>query len=55
MKKYTFTNSFNFSDDLWKLIGWGLLILLTGGFAVPFFLYFFVRDMLHKTEVHEHE
>lgn len=55
MKKYTFTNSFSMGEDFWKLLGWGALILITGGLAFPFFIYYFVRDMLHKTEIYEHD
>jgi len=55
MKKYTFTNSFTFEGAFWRIFGWGFLVVITGGLAFPFFMYYFVREMIQRTEVHENE
>lgn len=53
MKKYKFVCTLDFGDVLAQGVIWFVLIVCTLGLAIPFFMYFFVRPIINKTEMHE--
>lgn len=53
MKKYKLVNTLNIADILLQTIVWIILLIVTFGIALPFFVYYFVRLVINKTEIHE--
>ena len=53
MKKYKMVCSLDFGDVLVQTLIWIVLVVVTFGIALPFFMYFFVRLIINKTEIHE--
>lgn len=54
MKKYTFTNTFGLKENVLPILGWILLSIVTFGLAWPFMMIYFIRELIRKTQVHEH-
>ena len=53
MKKYKMVCTLHFGDVLLQTLVWVVLIVITFGVALPFFMYFFLRLIINKTEIHE--
>jgi len=53
MKKYKLVNTLNIGDVLLQTIVWIILVVITFGIALPFFVYYFFRLIINKTEIHE--
>jgi hypothetical protein len=53
MKKYKLVNTLNIGDVLLQTLVWIALVIVTLGFAFPFFAYYFLRLIINKTEIHE--
>jgi hypothetical protein len=53
MKRYRLVCSLDLRDVVGQTLLWLLLVLLTAGIAAPFFVYYFVRLIINRTEVHE--
>jgi len=53
MKKYKLVNTLNIGDVLLQTIVWIILVIITFGIALPFFVYYFFRLIINKTEIHE--
>ena len=53
MAKYKLVNTLNLGDVLVQTLIWIVLIIFTLGLAFPFFIYYFVRLIINKTEIHE--
>jgi hypothetical protein len=53
MKRYRLVCSLDLRDVLVQTLLWLLLVLITAGIAAPFFVYYFVRLIINRTEVHE--
>jgi hypothetical protein len=52
-KKYKLVCKLEFGDIFVQLILWIILSLVTFGLAVPFFAYYFLMNLINKTEIHE--
>ena len=53
VRRYKLVCTLDFGDVLVQTIIWVVLIIITFGLAIPFFLYFFFRLIINKTEIHE--
>ena len=53
MRRYRLVCSLNLRDVVVQTLLWLLLVLATAGLAVPFFVYYFVRLIINRTEIHE--
>jgi hypothetical protein len=53
MAKYKLVNTLNLGDVLGQTIIWIVLVVCTFGIALPFFVYYFFRLLINKTEIHE--
>ncbi len=53
MKKYKLVCALDFGDVFAQTLIWLLLCIVTLGIALPFFVYFFLRLIINKTELHE--
>jgi hypothetical protein len=53
MAKYKLVNTLDLGDVLIQTIIWIALVLVTFGLALPFFIYYFFRLIINKTEIHE--
>jgi len=53
IKKYKLVNTLNIGDVLLQTIVWIILVIITFGIALPFFVYYFFRLIINKTEIHE--
>jgi hypothetical protein len=53
VKKYRLVCTLDWRDVLVQTLLWMLLVLLTVGIATPFFVYYLVRLVLNRTEIHE--
>ena len=49
MAKYKLVNTLNIGD----VLVWTILVVVTFGLALPFFIYYFLRLIINKTEIHE--
>ncbi len=53
MAKYKLVNTLNIGDVLVQTLVWTILVVVTFGLALPFFIYYFLRLIINKTEIHE--
>jgi len=53
MAKYRLVNTLHLGDVLVQTLIWLVLIVVTFGLAMPFFVYYFLRLIINKTEIHE--
>ncbi len=53
MARYKLVNTLNLGDVLVQTLIWVVLTIVTFGLALPFFLYYFLRLVINKTEIHE--
>ena len=53
MTKYKLVNTLNIGDVLVQTLVWTVLVVVTFGLALPFFIYYFLRLIINKTEIHE--
>jgi hypothetical protein len=53
VKKYRLVCALDFRDVLVQSLLWMLLVIITVGMAAPFFLYYFARLIINRTEIHE--
>jgi hypothetical protein len=53
MKRYRLVCSLDIKDVLSQTLLWMLLVIVTVGIAAPFFVYYFVRLVINRTEIHE--
>ena len=53
MKRYRLVCSLDLRDVIVQTLLWVLLVLATAGIAAPFFVYYFVRLIINRTEIHE--
>lgn len=52
-KKYKFVCNLGFADAFFQTLLWLILIVLTLGLAIPFFIYFFLKLIINSTEIIE--
>jgi hypothetical protein len=50
-KKYKFVCSLGFADAFGQTLLWLILIVLTLGLAIPFYMYFFLKLIINSTEI----
>ena len=53
MTRYKLVCSLGFGDVFGQVVVWLILSVVTLGFALPFFGYFFLRLIINHTEVHQ--
>jgi hypothetical protein len=51
--KYKLVCKLDFGDVMMQTLIWIVLVMVTLGIALPFFIYFFLRLIIHKTEIHQ--
>jgi uncharacterized membrane protein YjgN (DUF898 family) len=54
MQRYKFVCTLDFADVFIQTVIWVVLLLVTFGLATPFFMYYFIRLIINKTEMHEY-
>jgi hypothetical protein len=53
VRRYRLVCSLDLRDVMVQTLLWLLLVLVTAGIAAPFFVYYFVRLVINRTEIHE--
>lgn len=53
VRKFKLVNTLNIGDVLVQTLVWIVLLIVTFGLAFPFFIYYFLRLIINKTEIHE--